>query len=88
MITSSLAARSPWDDVEHAVLSTLTAPRTIRETTEMAGLTLDFVKNQLEVYVRQGLATTTVSGGIRYQLTLVGYKRMFALMSPQSQMAA
>lgn len=68
-----------WDDVDHGILRATQTPSTCRQIADTTGLTPDLVKNQLEVHVRDGLLTQTVDGDDRYQLTVVGYKRLFEL---------
>jgi predicted transcriptional regulator len=81
-----------WDDVDYGILCAAQSPATCREIADRAGLTPDVVKNQIDVHVRVGLLVKTVDGGVRYGLTVAGYKRRFelaaALTRPGHQAAA
>jgi hypothetical protein len=68
-----------WDDVDHGILRAAQTRATCRQIADSTGLTPDLVKNQLEVHVRDRLLVQTVDGDDRYQLTVVGYKRLFEL---------
>jgi hypothetical protein len=68
-----------WDNVDRGILHATLAPSTCREVSDCSGLPVDLVKNHLEVNVTAGLLAQTVDGGVRYRLTLAGYKRLFAL---------
>jgi hypothetical protein len=68
-----------WDDVDHGILRAGQTPSTCRQIASTTGLPPDLVKNQLEVHVRDRLLVQTVDSGVRYQLTVLGYKRLFAL---------
>lgn len=87
-MTSPHTQRSPWDDVEHAILTAAQQPATHPSIAEHANLTPETVKAQLAAFESEGLVTQPVPGGGRYQLTLTGYKRLFALASSPGQQAA
>jgi DNA-binding IclR family transcriptional regulator len=78
-MTSPHTHRSPWDDIEHAILTAAQQPATHPAIAEHADLTPDTVKAQLAALEAEGLVTQPVPGGGRYHLTLAGYKRMFEL---------
>jgi DNA-binding IclR family transcriptional regulator len=83
--------RSPWDDVDHALLTALRTPGLPRDIAAESGLPEALVAGQLDVYVRDGLAVRTGFGDLRYKLTLRGYQRMFGAApssSPGHQAAA
>ncbi|TDD97677.1 hypothetical protein [Actinomadura rubrisoli] len=91
MITTNRFSSSIWDDVEHAILRAAQRPSTCREIATVAGLTPDTVKTQIDVQARGGLIVQSVDGGVRYQLTVAGWKRLFALADtarPGQQAAA
>lgn len=81
--------RSPWDDVEHAILHAAQQPATHPAIAKDANLTPDTVKAQLASLETEGLVTQPVPGGGRYQITLAGWKRLSELAYvPPVQLAA
>lgn len=75
----STAALSIWDDAEYAILHAAERPATIRVIADRSGLTPDITKAHLEVHRHEGLVVQIVDDGVRYKLTLAGWKRVFAL---------
>ena len=88
----SHVSRGSWDDVDHVLLTALRHTGTVRDLATAANLPQDLVAAQLDVYMRDGLATRTGLDGLLYQLTLTGWKRLFrfadAATSPGHQAAA
>lgn len=70
------ARRGDWDDVDHVLLTALRNPGTARDLATAANLPQDTVAAQLDVYMRDGLAGRTGIDGLRYQLTLTGWKHL------------
>lgn len=71
--------RAAWDDVERQILTAVQTPQTIREVIAVTGLSGDTVKAQLDTLRGVGHVIDTVGGGVRYQLTLTGRRRLIAL---------
>lgn len=88
MSTTTARTRSPWDDVEHAILRAVQQPATCLSVADRATLTPDTVKAQLLAFEGEGLVTQPVPGAGRYQLTLAGYQRLFALSDRPGHQAA
>ncbi|TYK45126.1 hypothetical protein [Actinomadura decatromicini] len=76
---SPTASPGSWDAVDRGILRAAQVSATCRQIADATGLTADLVKNQIEVHVRNGLLAQIVNGGVRYQLTVAGYKRLFDL---------
>lgn len=82
------ASTTLWDDVEYLVLSATRQPSTARQVAEHAGLTPDTAQAQLEVLQRDGFLAQSVDAGVRFQLTLTGWKRLSALTDRPGHQAA
>lgn len=76
----SLAATpsSFWDDVDHGILRATQTAATCRQIADKVGLPVDLTKTQIEALVRAGQLVQPMDD-VRYQLTVVGYKRLFEL---------
>lgn len=83
-----MRASTLWDDVEHLVLSAAREPATARQVADRTGLTPDLAQAQLEVLQRDGFLAQSVDAGVRYQLTLTGWKRLSALTARPGHPAA
>ncbi|WP_329521113.1 hypothetical protein [Spirillospora sp. NBC_01491] len=68
-----------WDNVEQTLLTAMRQPALARGIADASGLTPDVVKNQLEVLRDAGLVIQVIADGLRYKLTLAGWKRLFTL---------
>lgn len=88
MFTTTARTRSPWDDVEHAILRAVQQPTACLPIAEGTGLTPDVVKTQLATFHGEGLVTQPVPGAGRYQLTLTGFKRLFELANTSATVRA
>lgn len=67
-----------WDDVDHGILRAAQTAATCRQIADKVGLPVDLAKTQIEDLVRAGLLVQPTDD-VRYQLTIVGYKRLFEL---------
>lgn len=77
-----------WDGMEYAILAATREPATARQVADLASLTPDMAQAQLEVLQREGLLAQSIHGGVRYQLTLTGWKRLSALTTRPGHPAA
>jgi DNA-binding IclR family transcriptional regulator len=77
-----------WDEIENRLLSAVQAPHTARQIIDATGLPADTVHAQLDLMRRNGLVIDDVAGGgVRYQLTLKGRRRLAALAAPDTKAA-
>ena len=77
-LTVTVSSRASWNDVDHVLLTALRNPGLPGDLAATSNLPQDLVASQLDVYVRDGLATRTGLGGLHYQLTLTGWKQLFS----------
>lgn len=88
MVTNTTAS-SPWDAVEHAILSAAALePASCARIADRAGLPPDVVKAQLVTLEGAGLVTQPMPGAGRYVLTLAGRHRLFTLIDQPGHQAA
>jgi DNA-binding IclR family transcriptional regulator len=67
-----------WDDVDHGILRAAQSPATCRQIADKVGLPLNVAKTQIEDLTR-ARQLVQLADDVRYQLTVVGYKRLFEL---------
>lgn len=80
---------SAWDDIDAALFGVIRdTPATFPELTEATSLPADLVKGLLHAYVCGGVVTRSGMTTIRYELTLLGQRRLRDLAPTQLAKAA
>jgi hypothetical protein len=84
-MTSNIA----WDEIDATLLGAMHAsPSTPAELIEETGFPAEVVKDLLHAYVRGGMATRPGLIAVRYELTLLGQRRLRDLIPNQMAKAA
>lgn len=80
---------SAWDEVDAALFAVVRdTPATLTELIEVTGLPADVVKPLLHAYVKGGMVARSGLATIRYELTLLGQRRLRDLTPTQIAKAA